>query len=401
MKRLGEDLKLRLLSLFIAIILWICVINIQNPEVKRDFEDIPVSIVNMDYGLALVDHQDYSTLVKVKGKQEAVKKLSRGDIEAVADLKDFNKPGRFSVPLRFNISGEQGIEVIDSENNKIEVVLEKHIQAAKMINVEFVGDKKTDARYNVKSIRPNVVTISGPQSLIQSVESVRVLIDVSNLDKDISVIKKYKVINKKGQDITENRSLIKDNQSITVEIDYSKAKEVPINLSLIGQPAKGYFISGKIAEPSKVYIYGQPEKIDAVQQIETRNYNVSGITRSMSKQLGLVLPADIKTDFNGTVRVSIEIEKEEIKAFEVQDTDIAIINASGDYNYMILTPKIRLNLIGRDAGLGSISISGVGLSVDVAGLKEGEHRLPLIIVGNDKIRVAEGTSLVKVRVTKK
>jgi len=43
MKKSGEDIKLRMLSVFIAIMLWIFVVNAQNSESKRKFNPTPIN----------------------------------------------------------------------------------------------------------------------------------------------------------------------------------------------------------------------------------------------------------------------------------------------------------------------------------------------------------------------
>jgi len=44
MKKQGKDLKLRLLSIFIAIILWIYVVNAQNSQNNIKFNIVPSKI---------------------------------------------------------------------------------------------------------------------------------------------------------------------------------------------------------------------------------------------------------------------------------------------------------------------------------------------------------------------
>jgi len=42
MKKSGEDIKLRMLSVFIAILLWIFVVNAQNSENKKSFNSTSI-----------------------------------------------------------------------------------------------------------------------------------------------------------------------------------------------------------------------------------------------------------------------------------------------------------------------------------------------------------------------
>lgn len=315
MKKSGENLKLRLISVFIAVILWLYIMNIQNPEIKREIQRVPVNIINLncleDYGLALDSKENFFINVKVRGKKDIVRKLSQSDVEVTADFKGFNNTGTANIPLKFNVLGVEGVQILEGKPNKIRVNIEKFIQIQKMVDVAIQGEKKSDAQYEVKSIRPNVVTVSGPQSLVDSIDSVKVFIDVTNKEKDISLVKKYRVFNKNNTDITDNKELVSDNQSIQVDIDYLKVKEVPVVPKLIGSPAKGYYVSAVNASPDKVVITAQPDRIDDISEIQTKKLDIGGLNSKVTKQLMLAVPSNIKINSDQNVQVTVDIQKKD------------------------------------------------------------------------------------------
>ena len=404
MKKLGENLRLRVLSLFIAILLWIYVINIQNPEIKRDIEDVSVQIVNVDalasYGLILGDHEDMTTTVKIKGKQEAVKKLSKDDIKAVVDLKDCTVAGRISFPIEYSLDGVQGVKA-EGLPNKIDLQIEKYTQAQKAVEIVMQGNNNKQAVYEVKSVKPNMVTISGPESLIKNINSVKVFVDVTNQQKDISVVKKYKVFNSRGSDVTNSRALVKDNQSIQVDVNYYKAKEVPVFLNILGQAAEGCYVAQTKVEPEKIVVFGQTEKIDMIENISTSKLNISNAAKGLVKELKLIIPNTVKTNYKGVIKASVDIQKEQLKTIDFNNTDINMLNQSDNYDYKILTSKIQMNLAGRDGVLNLLSIAGLSPTVDVQGLGPGDHRMKVRVNTNDKIRVTGDSPVVKLEISEK
>ncbi len=405
MKMLGDNLKLRLLSLFVAVILWIYVINVQNPEIKRDFEYVPVNVINSDTlagsGLVMAGDQSFTTTVKVEGKQEAVNKLTRNDIEAVIDLKDYNRAGKFSIPIKFSIPGVQGVEVSEGKPHKIELKIEKFIHLQKTVEAEIKGSINKDAKYQVKSIRPNTVSISGPQSLIESIAAVKVPVDVTNQKNDISVTKRYRIYNKGNLDITESRELIKDSPSVQVDIDYMKTKDVPVVLKLAGNTAGDYYISGTSVKPNKVNIYGQPEKIEDVKSIYSSTIDISGVDRDVVKYAALVVPSEIKTGFNEKIQVNIYVRKKETRIVGVSGEDIELINKAANYSYNVVNSEVQLKLSAKDQGLNSMDTGSLKFLIDVEGLKPGEYELPVSIGPGSSIEVDRESPGVKVRVTQK
>ena len=88
-ERLTHNFGLKLLSLALAILVWIVVLSIEDPVYTREFSDISVTEVNGDQiteaGKAYSYVGGNTVSVKVKGKTSVVNRLSKDDLLAVAD----------------------------------------------------------------------------------------------------------------------------------------------------------------------------------------------------------------------------------------------------------------------------------------------------------------------------
>jgi len=408
MKKLGEDVRLRVFSVFVAIILWIYVVNIQNPEIKREFDSIPVNIENVDllsgYGLVLSGDKTENISVKLKGNQDAVKKIERNDIEASADLKEIKgkiNSGKISIPVRIALLSSEGVEILDKDKYNINIELDKYSQVQKTVEVVFQGVINKNLKYEAKSVRPNVVTISGPKKIISGIDTVKVFVDVTNNEKEMSVVKRFKILTNNNTDITNNEHLIKDSQNIQVDIDYQKAKEVSIVPEIVGEPLKGYYIAGFKTNPEKIIISGHSEKINPINYLNTKKINVTGKDSSIGSSLMLVIPEGISTNFTGNVKAHIAIEKEDTKTIEVSESDISFINTSEEYEYKIINPKLRAYFAGRQGSLNSAISSNLGLFIDVSGLAQGEHQLSVQKTKNENFRLLSKTQSVKIMISRK
>lgn len=408
MKKLGDDVRLRILSVFIAIILWIYVVNIQNPEIKREFDSIPVSIENVDllsgHGLVFSGDKDNNISVKLKGNKDSVKKIQRNDIQAFADLKDIKGkigPGKVSIPVKINLLTSEGVEIVDKNKYSIEVEMDKYSQIQKVVEVDFEGITSEDIKYEAKSIRPNVITISGPQKLVSNIGSVKVIIDVANSEKEMSVIKRVKIFTNKNTDITDNEHLIKDSQNVQVDIDYQKYKEVPIDPNIVGKPSNGYFAAGFKTNPEKILISGHSDKINPINTLKTRKIDITGKNSTFTSSPEIIIPKGINTDYAETIKVEIIIEKEDSRTIEVSTKNISFVNTSKEYDYKILHPRLRLYLAGKMGSLDTVTESNLGLFVDAAGLTLGEHQIPVQISSSGNIKLLAKTQNVRVVVTRK
>lgn len=408
MKKLGENVRLRIISVFIAIILWIFVVSIQNPEIKKEYDNIPVKISSLDllsdYGLVPVETKNYMITVKVKGNQDSVKKIDAKDIEATADIRAVKQnivQGALYIPVSISIIGAEGVEILDKDKYGISINLDKNNQVQKMIEVVFQGEKQKDARYEIKSVKPNAISISGPQSLVKNIGSIKVFIDASSVNKDISVVKSFRIYTKEGKDITNNEQMAKDNQNIQIEIGYSKVKEVKLSTDIQGSPLEGYYLSQVTTNPEKVTISGPAEKVDAIEFLSTRKINISGVKTSFQKELPIILPNEVKIEYTGNVKVNIYIEKEDSRIIDVPKTNISFVNTSDDLVYKVISPKARVYLEGRKGSLELLDAENLGLFVNVQGYSPGEYVLPVSMEYEDQYRIQEKTPDIKISISKK
>ena len=84
-KSLMNKSTLKILSLLIAILIWVVVKNVQDPMLVKIVTRIPVTIVNESYLASnlevplLIEGQD-TVNVKVKGRESVVKEIGRAHV---------------------------------------------------------------------------------------------------------------------------------------------------------------------------------------------------------------------------------------------------------------------------------------------------------------------------------
>ncbi|HQA61257.1 MAG TPA: CdaR family protein, partial [Tepidanaerobacteraceae bacterium] len=108
----ATDTALKIISIVAAIIMWLYVMNEQNPQVTYVIRDVPVRLQNLDENkFALKDDSaEYKVNVKVKGRRSLVADIKPGDIYAYVNLR-----GRIEGDnlIRVDITTPTNIELID------------------------------------------------------------------------------------------------------------------------------------------------------------------------------------------------------------------------------------------------------------------------------------------------
>ena len=85
-EKLGNDLILKVFSLVLAILLWLFVINTEDPVITKSFSNIPVDMLNeqvLDELNRTYKITEGSTVsFTVKGKKTVLDKLKKSDFRA-------------------------------------------------------------------------------------------------------------------------------------------------------------------------------------------------------------------------------------------------------------------------------------------------------------------------------
>ena len=90
MKQITSNWGLKLVSLAIAIVLWLIVVNIDDPVTKKQFYNIPVEMIHEEaldsVGKVYEVTEGSVVSVTVEGKRSLIDNLKNTDFVATADL---------------------------------------------------------------------------------------------------------------------------------------------------------------------------------------------------------------------------------------------------------------------------------------------------------------------------
>lgn len=285
---LKRNTRIKLISLLSAIVLWMYVMAIVDPEDTKLFENIPVSVTNMeeiqDNDLVVYPESDLVADIYITGKLSDLQKISADDIHISGSI---NNPieGKNYLYLKVNINKQVSYEF---KSDFIIVELEKLIHEEKDINPEIIGEYKDDV--DTVTLQQSSVNISGPRVLVDQVKYIKATVEVNNNDKN-ELTQKVKLI-PMSIDNKEVKGVNLDTKSINAQITFLIEKQLPINIQLEDEniDIKGYEVL-----PELVTIKGKKDVLDSINYINTEK--ISSTEIGSSKKVNLIIPEGIIADY--------------------------------------------------------------------------------------------------------
>ncbi len=411
---LTNNIGIKIIALLSAAILWLTVININDPDKTVVIYNIPITITdtevlteqNMVYDTGI----SYTVNVSVQGKRSIVSTLDEGDFRATASLKELSKVNSLPVDVVVKDASKARKVTITKQSVKtINLNIEQIKQKEYDLEVEFDGNLANGYSIGQYTLYKNQITVDAPNSVLKKIDYAAVVCDVSGIHDDINgadcrVVlydENHKKISLKKNNITLSNKIVK------IDVDILKGIEIPITpltKDNIGSPAKDCRVTKVTMSQKTVTVLGNPEEVDQLKKIDISSMiDISSESRSVTKEIDIssLFPESVTLASGNIITVDIEIERYINKSVTVPAQEIQLIHADEDYDISIVSKKISIQLYGQETKLRSLDAKDLKVTVDMQGISaEGMQDVKADIQSPPDITVVNDVT-VKVRVRKK
>ena len=216
--KITTNLFLKVLSVIMAFLFWLVIINMIDPTVAKTFRDIPVEILNENVITSanqVFEVESGDTVnVTVKGKRSFVETLSPRDFTAVADLSELSKVNAVSINVQLKKQSNSNVE-LDWGSAVLKVQLEQ--RETKKFRVEVTHQGELSENYVLGNIvaQPNIVEVSCGESKFKKIDHVGVVVTLNGESEDFE--KQYKpVLYNKDGEVLDNENVTFSNDTIRV-----------------------------------------------------------------------------------------------------------------------------------------------------------------------------------------
>ena len=395
-KKLTNNLLLKILSLAIALAIWLLVANINDPVVVTSY-DVPVTIQNSAYlesggkTYQVLEQQQMVTVI-LRGNSSVVENRT-GDIQAVADLTQIvdmdTTPVMVPVTATCDRVAAEDISVVPAA---IGIEIEDMVSKDFTITVT-AGDTTPSADYEVGTMEanPEKVTITGPESLIDKIDRVMAEVNTTPMNEDTTITSRL-IIYDKNQDTldeTEMNYLKFDigQPVVDIHVDLWRVRgDIQLAVNYSGSPAPGYQVGDVTITPSTISVAGTDEALAqlAVEgntiEIPADAVVLEGQDSDVETRLTLseYMPDDLVVANNvETAIVNVSIIPEGSQEFRVATRDIAIENLDDKLRLVFDTDSVTVRVRETGGQINDLTADEISLSADMKDRGAGDYEIQL------------------------
>ena len=393
-----QKVIVQLVCVLLSFGLWIYVTNIENPIKSYELNKVPVEIKNSDNlkssGLTLSPNQNFYVNLKIEGSSQDLFSIDKEDFKISVDLNELVlKKGENKVMVRIE-EAPQDIKIKNSTGLTIRINTEEY--KTKEVPVKSKINVISKSGYYVATpiFSPDIVLVSGPESLVDKVKSVVAEAEESNVVK--TIIKNYTVI-PVDDNYKEVIGVQLSQKWVEATIEINEGKTVPIKINVIGTIQNDLKLKSISSDTTEIGITGPKSILDSISEIGTENIDISQIKDNTSIEVKLKIPDGILIH-NGqnNINVNILVEKKKTKEFTI---NYSIIGQQEGISIVPDKNNITIEVIGFEDDINNLTEANFSAQLDVSQYtKEGEYTkaptVSLVGVNNVIINKVEEIKLI-------
>lgn len=412
LKMITHNLGLKLLAVFFAVILWIVVVNIDDPMVPRTYTT-SITPIHEEYITAQnkyyepLDNNNTVTFM-VSAKRSVLDELSNSDFTAVADMEKIEydqKEDTYRVPVTITATRYSNSVEIGARQYYYDVGLEELGICQRVISASTKGTVANGcALGNVEIVGSNVLKISGPDSVVSRVDTAVATINVEGVSTDVtdSVVP---VLYDANGEVINTAKLKLSISTVTVAAQVLNTKEVSLEFSAVGDVAEGYTMMDITHSLESVWIKGEASVLNKANKvvIPAEVLDVTGatedfvttvdITSYLPEGTSLVQASDAK------VEVTVGVEPVVSRHFQIPVRNLEIENLQNGYTAEYQEESFAAEIYGPKSIVDALTVGMIRGRANAARLGAGEHLLEVTIEVEDGSYWTEVKPHVAVRIS--
>ena len=415
-RKITDNIPLKITSVAVAVVLWLIVVNIDNPIGTNYYTINDVELINKEYvessdtigKMCMPEQNQDSIKIAITASKKIRDKIKVTDISAVADLQQAvsldTNPVMVPITVTCSVPGVSSNDIKVTPQNLSVNLDEKETQEF-VVNVSR-GDTKPGKDYEVGSLtaNPEKVRITGPKTLVNKIDKVNATIELDGNTQDFTQDVNLTIIDKNQEALSDsemNSLRIENNAKVVVTARLWKIRQgVGISASYVGTPADGYEVGSVKTVPDTISVAGSTEGLESLAEnnnvitIPADSIDISGESKDVEKKISLnnLLPDNVKltSDSSEDVWVTVNILPVGSKEFDIPTKNIEVKNKPDDLQVTFETAQIELRIKSDTKNMDDLDAKkDIKLSIDLDGKKEGNYEVPVKVVLPDGYETVE------------
>lgn len=378
---LTKDVGLKILAIVFSFLLWLVVVNIDDPKQTRTFTSV-VTVTNEDVLTnqgKLYEIKDGVNTVsfRVTAKRSIIEKLSPSDFSAIADMNNLENAER--IPVTIAAKSYVNYITISSRQNYLYVTLKDLSTERFVINAQTAGEAETDLAVQEVTCSPTVITVSGPQDVVDKIETVTATANIAGVSSNFTENVIPKFYDAKGEAVDTSK-LTLSVSTVSVSVNFVNTKTVDIAVKTSGTLQPHLSLGSIKTDPSSVMVIGEASALNDVSNITIPEsvINLSNLTGSFTTTVDIssYLPDGVQLaeGISSKVSIYVTMANENASTVTVPASNIELRNVGHGLAATLDVAQVTVDVFGTADDLAALNEKDIKGYIDCSALGVGGNQ---------------------------
>jgi YbbR domain-containing protein len=376
---LAANLGTILIALLLAVIVWVIAVISADPNVQDSFRPTPIDVIGQDPELLLVRDIPATARVQLEAPTSIWTQLNGNPslVTTWVDLSGYG-PGQHTVPVKTRVELDP-VRYLGVDPAQVTVVLEPLLVNEVPVELIVNGEPPLGYRAQTPTVKPESITISGPESAVKRVATVSAQMDISGASQSITRTLPVQVLDANGAPVaglTVSPRTVSVTQPIILLGGY---KNLAVKVVTSGQVASGYRLTNLSVTPPNVTVFSDDlSLINSLPGfVETLPVDLSDLTDDIEVNASLALPEGLTLVSEPGVLVQVGVAA--IEGSLTLTLPVEILGLNPAYSAEISPPSVDVIIQGPLPILETLTPASFRVVVDLTGLPLGIHQVTPVV----------------------
>jgi len=375
MRWLGSNLTSLILSLLLALVIWISAVTSADPNIEAELS-IPLEIRQQSSDIAIVDNVPQTIDLKVLAPESIIQSLEEDNpLVAYISLTDITA-GTYRFTVQIQIPDQfKPISILEQNPEKLELRVSNLISKLLPVSIQVDGDPAIGYQTSGLSWDGSSVTVTGQDSKVQEVTAVVGVLDIQDATGSISRSINLEARNSIGEiveEVTLQPETTLVNQSISLQGGY---RNLAVNVTTQGVVEPGYRFTSITPAPPTVMVFSEdPQLVEGLPgYVNTKPLNLNGVDGYLETILELDLPDGVTVVGDPTVLVQVNVTA--LETSMVIAREVEVIGLLPGLEAQVSPDQVSVRVSGSVPVLENLTLRDIRVVVDLTNLGAGTHTL--------------------------
>lgn len=377
---LKKNLNTLLLSLLLAIVVWVSAVTASDPNVERFLtRSVEIKLTGKAPELKLMKASTTTIRLKLKAPQSLWERLDSDSslVSAWADLSNLGA-GDHTVPVQVKIDLSP-VRLISQDPLQISLTLEPVLSEMRPITLLVTGKQPLGYQVADPQLSTEEVLLSGPATLVSQVVQIQARLDIEGATDTLSQQVTLVPLDSADQPVsglTLSPAAITVTQPISLLGGY---RNVIVRVVTQGNVASGYRLTNYYASPSSIIVFSSnPALVDALPgYVETIPLDLTNAEDDFEALVELNLPEGISAV--GDSRVLVQVSIAAIESSLTISLPIEVTGLAPGWQAQIAPSTVDVILAGPVPVLNDLRPEDIRVKVNLEGFEAGIHQVIPVI----------------------